>query len=130
MDKDKALIVSRLQADPTEENLWQALIAFQNHTFLTATGLPFSYTIKRGRKGELTHELLVDRRENSKSLSWSSVKLAFSKALEAEGPITRPKALGDIRGISYIYPLLWNFGLIEVPDAISDKMKDNSNLFM
>lgn len=27
--------------------------------------------------------------------------------------VKRPKALGDIRGISYIYPLFSRFGLIE-----------------
>ena len=33
-----------------------------------------------------------------------------------------PKALGDIRGVSYIYPILWRFGLIRVPEAIEKKM--------
>ena len=37
---------------------------------------------------------------------------------EGEKPyVKRPKALGDIRGISYIYPLFDRFGLIETdPD--------------
>ena len=37
---------------------------------------------------------------------------------EGEKPyVKRPKALGDIRGISYIYPLFDQFGLIETdPD--------------
>ncbi|MEE1520745.1 hypothetical protein [Blautia wexlerae] len=41
--------------------------------------MPFSYKIKIGRNGELTKELWIDRRENSKSLTWSSVLLAFEK---------------------------------------------------
>ena len=32
------------------------------------------------------------------------------------------KELGDIRGVSYIYPILWRFGLIRVPEAIEKKM--------
>lgn len=28
----------------------------------------------------------------------------------------KPKALGDIRGVSYIYPILWRFGLIRVSE--------------
>lgn len=33
---------------------------------------------------------------------------------EGEKPyVKRPKALGDIRGVSYIYPLFARFGLIE-----------------
>ena len=37
---------------------------------------------------------------------------------EGEKPyVKRPKALGDIRGVSYIYPLFDRFGLIETdPD--------------
>lgn len=122
-------VIEQLKEDQTEENLWKAIVAFQGHTFLTASGLPFSYTIKSGRNGELTHELWVSRRENSKSLSWSSIRLAFEKAKEIEGPIKRPKAIGDIRGISYIYPILWYFGIIEVPDEIESKMKDTGTLF-
>ena len=36
--------------------------------------------------------------------------------------VKKPKALGDIRGVSYIYPILWRFGLIRVPEAIEKKM--------
>ena len=55
----------------------------------------------------------------------SSVRMAFQNVLkmkeslsEGEKPyVKRPKALGDIRGISYIYPLFDRFGLIETdPD--------------
>lgn len=111
------------QKNSTEENLWQAIVALQGYPFHTASGLPFSYTIKRGRNGELTKELWVNRREKSKSLAWSSVRLAFRHALEIQEEIPRPKALGDIRGISYIYPIFWELGLIKVPDAVARKMK-------
>lgn len=30
--------------------------------------------------------------------------------------VDRPKALGDIRGISYIYEIFNRFGLIEMPE--------------
>ena len=36
--------------------------------------------------------------------------------------VKKPKALGDIRGASYIYPILWRFGLIRVSEAIEKKM--------
>lgn len=32
------------------------------------------------------------------------------------GIIEKPKALGDIRDVSYIYPILWRFGLIRVSE--------------
>ena len=77
------------------------------------SGLPYSYTLKEGKHGGLTKELWVDRRENSKSITWSSVRMAFQNVLKMK----RPQALGDIRGISYIYPLFDQFGLIETdPD--------------
>lgn len=112
-----------LQQNPSEENLWQAVIAFQEYPFKTATGLPFTYRLKIGKNGGWNKELLVDRREKSKSLAWSSVRIAFENSRKITGEVKKPKALGDIRGISYIYPLLWRFGLIEVPEEIEKKMQ-------
>ena len=37
--------------------------------------------------------------------------------------MTDPKALGDIRGVSYIYGMFYRFGLIDVPDTARQKMK-------
>ena len=36
--------------------------------------------------------------------------------------VKKPKALGDIRGASYIYPILWRFSLIRVSEVIEKKM--------
>ena len=72
--------VRLLQEMPSEENLWQAVIAFQEYPFKTVTGLPFQYKLKVSKNGEYNRELLVDRREKSKSLAWSSVVLAFKNS--------------------------------------------------
>lgn len=72
--------VRLLQEMPSEENLWQAVIVFQDYPFKTATGLPFRYKLKVGKNGEYNRELLIDRREKSKSLAWSSVVLAFENS--------------------------------------------------
>ena len=114
--------VRLLQETSSEENLWQAIIVFQDYPFKTATGLPFRYKLKVGKNGEWNRELLIDRREKSKSLAWSSVILAFENSTKISEEVKKPKVLGDIRGISYIYPILWRFGLIEVPEAIEKKM--------
>ena len=79
--------------------------------------------MKVGKNGQYTKELIIDRREESKTLSWSSIVLAFKNAVAFEGVVTKPKALGDIRGISYIYPIFYHFGLIQVPE----KFKVNMN---
>lgn len=115
-------MISILKKLPSEDNLWQAVIVFQEYPFRTATGLPFRYKIKIGKDGEYNRELLIDRREKSKTLSWSSVKLAFDNSRLITGVIEKPKALGDIRGISYIYPILWRFGLIQVPEKTEKAM--------
>ena len=117
-----------LQGSPTEENLWMAVIAYQGYPFHTASGLPFQYQLKVGKNGQWNRELLIDRRENSKSLAWSSVKMAFKNCQEmaqTEEVVKRPKSLGDIRGVSYIYPLFWKFGLIRVPERVAEKMQGN-----
>ena len=120
--KNRQEQVRLLQEIPSEENLWQAVISFQDYPFKTATGLPFRYKLKVGKNGEYNRELLIDRREKSKSLAWSSVVLAFENSKRISEEVKKPKALGDIRGVSYIYPILWRFGLIRVPEAIEKKM--------
>lgn len=37
--------------------------------------------------------------------------------------IVPPKAIGDIRGISYIYSLFWRFGVITVPEEAEKKLR-------
>lgn len=89
--------------------------AFQGYEFRTISGLPFTYQLKKGKNGNLTKELWIDRRKNSKSLAWSSVLKAFEKT-EGRPVVVRPKALGDIRGVSYLYGIFYRFGLIEMPE--------------
>ena len=112
--------MKRWRADPTEENFWGVILTYAGVKFKTYSGLPFSYEIKKGRNGEYTKELWIDRREKSKSLAWSSIVLAL-KNIKGE-VVDRPKALGDIRGMTYIYGMFYRFGLIDVPDKVKEKM--------
>lgn len=114
--------VKKLRAAPTEEHLWETALIYQKVRFKTYSGLPFSYEIRKGRSGEYTKELWIDRRENSKSLAWSSVLLALGNVKEVRAVVDRPKALGDIRGVTYIYGVFYRFGLIDVPDEVKEKM--------
>ena len=114
--------VHRLHECCTEENLWRCIAEFQNTRMWTASGLPFQYKLKVGRNGRFTKELWVDRREDSKSLAWSSVLLALGNVKEVGAVVDRPKALGDIRGVTYIYGVFYRFGLIDVPDEVKEKM--------
>ena len=113
--------MKRWKTDPTEENFWGVILAYAGVKFRTYSGLPFTYEVRKGRNGEYTKELWIDRREKSKSLAWSSIVLALGNI---KGKVVeRPKALGDIRGVTYIYGMFYRFGLIDVPDEVKEKMK-------
>jgi hypothetical protein len=114
--------MKRWRADPTEENFWGVVLAYAGVKFKTYSGLPFSYEVRKGRNGEYTKELWIDRREKSKSLAWSSVLLALHNIKKVGAVVDRPKALGDIRGVTYIYGMFYRFGLIDVPDDAKEKM--------
>lgn len=137
--REKAL--EELKAEQSEEALWAAVIAFQGYKFRTYSGLVFSYSLKKGRcrgnaesgvvneqdeackqGGVYTKELFINRRENSKSLAWSSVLLAFHNIPSIGSVVDRPKALGDIRGVTYIYAMFYRFGLIDAPEKAKEKM--------
>lgn len=113
--------------DP-ETALWEAVIACQSGPFRTTSGLPFSYTVKQKKNGDYSGELMISRKEGSKTLTRSSVMLVFHRVLQDSGegvlPFYRgPKAIGQIFGISYIYSLFWNGGLIDVPEKVAQKLR-------
>ena len=145
-------ILEELRAEQSEDALWAAVIAFQGYKFRTYSGLVFSYSLKKGRcrgnaesgvaneqdeaykkdkackqGGVYTKELFIDRRENSKSLAWSSVLLAFHNIPSIGSVVDRPKALGDIRGVTYIYAMFYRFGLIDAPQKAKEKMETVRN---
>ena len=116
-------VIEELHIEQSEDALWAAVIAFQGYKFRTYSGLVFSYSLKKGRGDTYTKELFIDRRENSKSLAWSSVLLAFQNIPSIGSVVDRPKALGDIRGVTYIYGMFYRFGLIDVPESVKEKMQ-------
>ena len=118
-----------------ETILWDAVVAYQNQPLRTLSGLEFSYTVKHKKNGEYSGELLVSRKETSKTLTRSSVMLAFHKVLEqievtekdgtvlfAPPSYKGPKAIGQIFGISYIFSLFLALGLIKTQKEISGKI--------
>ena len=120
-------VLEELRTEQTEEALWAAMIEFQGYKFRTYSGLVFSYSLKKGRGDTYTKELFIDRRENSKSLAWSSVLLAFHNIPSIGSVVDRPKALGDIRGVTYIYAMFYRFGLIDAPQKAKEKMEPVRN---
>ena len=101
--------------------LWDAVLTYQDQTLHTLSGLEFSYTVKHKKNGEYSGELLISRKETSKTLTRSSVLLAFQKVLEAtevtaEGdeasfqpPAYRgPKAIGRFLGFLIFSVCFWH----------------------
>ena len=58
----------------------------------------------------------------AEELTMSTVWEAYENRSGAD-IVDRPKALGDLRGVSYIYPIFYRFGLIEVPEKVRVKMQ-------
>lgn len=113
-----------------EEALWQVVIAHQGCLYRTASGLPFSYRVKRKKDGSYSGELLISRKEDSKTLTKSSVLLAYRRVTQHMGDapwepmlFKGPKAIGQIFGISYIYSLFWNWQLLQVPERLLEKLQ-------
>ena len=115
--------IRKLRSEPTEEHLWDVVLRYSGVRFKTYSGLPFTYEIRKGRNGKYTKELWIDRRENSKSLAWSSVLLALRNIKKVGEVIDHPKVLGDILDVTYIYGMFYRFDLIDVPDEVKEKMK-------
>ena len=88
---------------PEENRLWAMLTERSGSTFTTAKGLTFTCTI-RG------NELFVDRKE--KSITRATVNQAYRKAVELQGIVPGPKALGTF-GASYLYPIFCELGIID-----------------
>jgi hypothetical protein len=118
--------------DELDEALWRVVMVYQNYELYTKSGLMFSYVVKCKRNGEYSGELIVSRKEESKTLTKSSIMLAFHKVLSDMKDTTPPeykgpKAIGQIFGISYIYSLFWKLGLIRVPKKVEEKIKEGNN---
>lgn len=118
--------VAALKKNHCEETLWNCIVAFRGYKFKTMSGLSFTYQLKKGRGNGFTKELWINRRESSKSLAWSSVMLAYKNIGTIGAVVDCPKALGDIRDVSYIYGMFYRFGLIDMPEKVKEKMKRNS----
>lgn len=91
-----------------DDMLWEVLLAYQNFPFKTMTGLKFKYLVHKG-------EVFISRKENSKSLTRSSILLAFHKAIKLQhenGRVEGPKKLGTF-GASYLYSVFVKIGIIK-----------------
>ena len=110
--------------------LWKAVCLFASYPFSTTGrktkdggkgGIRFRYTVStpggsggRHYDGENVdgygNEMWIDGKE--KSISRSTVDLAFTRALELGGVVNGPRALNVPGAHSYLYPIFVRFGVI------------------
>ena len=109
----RSAAVEALQKSGDLDDLWKCVELFDGYGFRTAKGLKFRYAVKGG-------EIFVDRKESSKSITRSTVELAYQNGMEmmkTEGTVTGPKKLGTF-GASYLYPMFIRFGVINGKESI------------
>ncbi|MCC8150362.1 MAG: hypothetical protein LIO96_02605 [Lachnospiraceae bacterium] len=102
LQSERELVCAKLRENNDADILWKALQLFENVPFYTSKKLMFRYTLKGG-------EMFVDRK--SKSITRSSIEMAYKKSLEMEGKVSGPKKLG-VFGASYLYPVFIRLGVI------------------
>lgn len=106
--------------------LWKTIIAFQNYPFITSgrgsrPGIKFTYTVTGTSSGSGNHykgenvdgfgnEMRINGKE--KSISRSTVELAYMNTLKMGRVVPGPKALGVPGAHSYLYSLFLRFGVI------------------
>ena len=91
----------------TFDILWEQVVSLQGCQFMTSgrgsrPGVPFTYTIHGG-------EMHVSNK--NKSVTRATVELAFERAINQNGNVTGPKALG-VFGSSYLFPIFQTVGII------------------
>ena len=105
------------------DSLWKCIELYEGQKFRTSGrgkehrgAVGFSYQLKvSSRTGEKTDELVISSREAGKTITRSSVELAFEKAIEeqmSEGYVSGPKKLGGF-GSSYLYAIFPKWDLIK-----------------
>lgn len=121
-----ALHAALARGEDARQALWAVVLAWQDVPFFTSSGLPFSYRVKKRKDGTDSGELLISRKEDSKTLTRSSIVLALRRTVQdarEQAPLyAGPKAIGQIFGISYVYSMFWRWGLIRVPEKVQGKL--------
>lgn len=110
-EQERENILKKLHEDGAEETLWDAIVLFEGYPFHTVKNLEFQYTVSGG-------EIFIDRKQKSKSITKSTVLMAYANArrLMAEtGFVKGPKKL-ETFGASYLYPMFIHFGIIQTKE--------------
>ena len=73
--------VEKLRETLDEEYLWEVILLYAGESFKTYTGLPFTYEVRKGRNGDYTRELWIDRR----AVSYTHLDVYKRQTLDTSG---------------------------------------------
>lgn len=107
LEKKRQAALSRLAEAPSEDALWDVIVLHEGYPFYTFKNLEFTYRVSGG-------EIFIDRKQKSKSITKSTVFMAYRIAkqrMEEDGFVKGPKKL-ETFGASYLYPMFIHFGII------------------
>ncbi len=100
--------------------LWECIVQYADYPFKTIgrggkNVVSFKYKLKESqRTGNVTNELMINRKEHSKTITRSTVELAFVSALQVqatEGYVKGTRKLPCF-GRSYLYAIFLTWGFI------------------
>ncbi len=106
---------------PCFDALWDCVVLYQGYPFMTSGrggkgAVKFRYYLKvSSRTGKATEEIIIDRKEHSKTITRSTIELAFINAMkeqEIAGYVKGPKKLGCF-GASYLYAMFIAWYIIQ-----------------
>ncbi len=112
------------ESDPAifMDDLWKCIVLFQDYPFITSGrggkgAVRFTYSLKKSsRTGKTTEEIVVSRKENSKTITRSTIELAFNNAVLEQrslGFVKGPKRLRTF-GASYLYAIFLKWHIINI----------------
>lgn len=99
--------LANLTRTASEDALWDVIVLHEGCPFYTFKNLEFTYRVSGG-------EIFIDRKQKSKSITKSTVFMAYRIAkqrMEEDGFVKGPKKL-ETFGASYLYPMFIHFGII------------------
>lgn len=108
--RERKKAVAEMAEEPSADNLWNAIVAFQGYPFKTSKGLSFTYKVKGG-------ELFFTRKE--KSITKQGTKAVLTSP--DENPFGKPVY---VRGVLYLDDVPEDDSANDAGDSSVDKPGD------
>lgn len=99
-----------------EEELWNAIAAFENYTFFTADGVKFKYCVSRDTNGNKKRELIInDGTKKSKHITWKAVMHVYGRVENMMYNVLVEDGLDC--NIKYLLSIFARLGVLSAPNV-------------